>query len=93
MNIFFESKIWPVLTGFRKNHSTQNALLNTIEKWKHTLDKDKKVCAIFNTLNHNLLLVKLNTHGFSFDVSKFVQSYQSERFQRVLQLSERAPPV
>ena len=90
MNLFFESKFSPLLTGFRKNHSTQNALLNMIEKWKHALDKGKKVGTIFmdlskafDTLNHNLLLAKLNAYGFSFNAIKFVQSYLSERFQRV----------
>ena len=26
-----------MLTGFHKNHNTQNALLNMIEKWKHLI--------------------------------------------------------
>ena len=79
-----------MLTGFHKSHSTQNALLNIIEKWKHALDKGKKVGIIFmdlskafNTLNHNLLLAKLNASGFSFNAIKFMKSYLSERFQRV----------
>ena len=61
-----------------------------IEKWKHALDKGKKVGIIFmdlskafNTLNHNLLLAKLNASGFSFNAIKFMKSYLSERFQRV----------
>ena len=61
-----------------------------IEKWKHALDKGKKVGIIFmdlskafNTLNHNLLLAKLNASGFSFNAMKFMKSYLSERFQRV----------
>ena len=37
----------------------------------------------FDILNHNLFLAKLNTYGFSFNAIKFVQSYSSERFQRV----------
>ena len=37
----------------------------------------------FDKLNHNLLLTKLNAYGFSFNTIKFVQSYLSERFQRV----------
>ena len=67
------------------NHSTQNALLNIIEKWKHALDKGKKVGTIFvdlskafDTLNHNLLLAKLNVYEFSCNAIKFVQSYLSE---------------
>ena len=37
----------------------------------------------FDTLNHNLLIAKLNTYGFSFNVIKLVQNYLSERFQKV----------
>ena len=37
----------------------------------------------FDTLNHNLLLAKLNAYGFSFNVIKFIQSYLLERFQKV----------
>ena len=37
----------------------------------------------FDTLNHNLLLGKLNVYGFSFNAIKLVQSYFLERFQRV----------
>ena len=32
MTLFFEPRFSPLLAGFRKNHSTQNALLNMIEK-------------------------------------------------------------
>ena len=60
------------------------------EKWKHALDKGKKIGTIFMdlskvfaTLNHNLLLAKLNAYGFCFNTIKFVQSYLSERFQSV----------
>ena len=90
MSLFFESRFSPLLAGFCKSHSTQNALLNMIEKWKHALDRGKKFGTIFmdlskafDTLNHNLLLAKLNAYGFSFNVIKFIQSYLSERFPRV----------
>ena len=60
------------------------------EKWKHALDKGKKIGTIFMdlskvsaTLNHNLLLAKLNAYGFCFNTIKFVQSYLPERFQSV----------
>ena len=55
-----------------------------IEKWKQALEKGKNVGAIFmdlskvfDTLNHNLLLAKLDACGFSFNTIKFVQSYLS----------------
>ena len=60
MNLFFESRFSPLLAGFRKNHSMQNALLNMIENWKHALDKVIKVgttfmdlSKAFDTLNRN----------------------------------------
>ena len=90
MNLFFESRFSTLSAGFRKSHSTQNALLNMTEKWKHAVDESKKVGTIFmglykafDTLNHNLLLAKLNAYGFSFNAMKFIQSYLSERFQMV----------
>ena len=60
-NLFFNSKFSPLLTGFRKNHSTQNAVLNMFEKWKHTLGKGKKVGAIsiYTYTWNNLLLARL----------------------------------
>ena len=83
-------RLSPLLAGFRKIHSTQNAPLNMTERWKHALDKGKKVGTIFmdlskalGTLNHNSLLAKLNTYGFSFNAIQFIQSCLSERFQRV----------
>ena len=90
MNLFLQSRFSPLLAGFHKNHSTQNALLNMIDNWKHVLDKGKKVgtrfmylSKAFDTLNHNLLLAKLNANGSTFNAIKFIQSYLSERFQRV----------
>ena len=63
MNLIFESKFLPLLTGFCKNHSTQNASLNMIGNWKNALDKGKKIDTIFmelykafDTLNHNFYL-------------------------------------
>ena len=60
------------------------------EKWRQALDKAKTVGTVFmdlskafDTLNHNLLLAKLNAYGFYFNEIKFIQSYLLERFHRV----------
>ena len=47
INDHMQSKFSKHLTGFRKNHSTQNALLVIIEKWKTILNKKPNVGALF----------------------------------------------
>ena len=36
----------------------------------------------FDTLNHNLLIAKLNAYGFSKNSLLFIQSYLENRYQR-----------
>ena len=36
----------------------------------------------FDTINHNLLLAKLEAHGFSMTSLKLMQNYLSNQFQR-----------
>ena len=85
-----EEKLSKLLTGFRKNHSTQHCLVNMLEKWKNTLDKGGFVCAIFmdlskafDTMNHDLLIAKLGAYGFQEDALVFMKSYFTNRQQRV----------
>ena len=61
INDHMQSKFSKHLTGFCKNHSTQNALLVIIEKWE-TVSKKLKVGTLFtdltksfDTLDHSLL--------------------------------------
>ena len=78
---FMEDKLPKLLTGFRKNQSTQHPLVNMLEKWKNTLDKGSFVCAIFmdlpkafDTMNHDLLIAKLGAYGFQGDALVFIKS-------------------
>ena len=61
-----------------------------LEKWKNTLDKSKHVGAVFmdlskafDTINHDLLIAKSETYGFSINALLFMLSYLKKRSQRV----------
>ena len=70
------------LCDYRKGFNTQHVLIALIEKWKITLDKNGYAGAVlmnlskaFDTLNHDLLLAKLNAYGFSKDSLTLIRSY------------------
>ena len=85
INDHMQSKFSKHLTGFRKNHSTQNSLLVMIEKWKTILNKNSKLVFFmdlskaFDALGHSLLLAKLSAYGFDNNSSSFVRSYLTNR--------------
>ena len=61
-----------------------------LEKWKNALDKDKYVRAVFmnlsklfDTINHDFLIAKLEPYEFSNNVLIFMLSYFKNRSQRV----------
>ena len=77
------------LTGIRKNHNTQHALLNMIEIWKSNLTKENKIGAIFmdlskafDTSDHSLLIVKLEAYRFDILSLEFMKNYLTNRKQR-----------
>ena len=89
INDHMQSKFSKHPTGFRKNHSTQNALLVMTEKWKTILNKKLKVGALFmdlpkafDTLDHSLLLAKFSAYGSDNNSMSFVRSYLTNRIQR-----------
>ena len=60
-----------------------------IEKWKKCLDGNWFAGAIlmdlskaFDTINHELLIAKLEAYGFDQSALEIVQSYLSDRWQR-----------
>ena len=61
-----------------------------LKTWKINLDKVSFVCAMFmdlsntfDTINHDLLIVKLGAYGFQKDALSFIKSYLMKRRQRV----------
>ena len=68
-----ENKIWKFVTGFRKSHGAQHSLIVMLKKWKKALAKEQNMSAVFmylsnafDTINHDLLLVKLKANGNGF---------------------------
>ena len=78
------------LCGYRKGLNTQTALLSLIEKWKSILGKKGFSGAVlmdlskaFDTINHELLIAKLDAYGFSKKSLELILDYPSNRLQHV----------
>ena len=87
LNNYKQNKFSISLTGFPKNHGTQNSLLKMIETWKSILNIGDKVGIIymdlskaFDNLNHELLIAKLKCYRLDQDAIKFFRSYLSDRY-------------
>ena len=80
----------PLLGGFRQGYSTQHVLLNFLQRCKNSNDNKGLAGALFmdlskafDSLNHDLLLAKLNAYGINLDALQLIRSYLSKRNQRV----------
>ena len=86
---YIEKFLSPYLCGYRKGFNTQYALLAMIEKWKKCLDGEggfagailMDLSKAFDTLNHELLIAKLDAYGFDESALEVVHSYLSDRWQ------------
>ena len=90
IDAFITTKFCPYLCGFRKNQNAQYSLLKMIETWKKHLEKREKIGVImmdlskaFDTINHCLLMAKLDACGFSRASLKLMQNYLCNRQQRI----------
>ena len=76
--------------GFQKGFKAQHCLLVLVEKCCEVLDKRgyagillTDLSKAFDCINHELLIAKLHAYGFSLESLKSIQSYLSNKIQRV----------
>ena len=89
MSEFFENIFLKKQCEFRRDHSTQQCLLQMLKKWKRSVDSGKAFGALLtdlskalHCLDHELLTSKLNTYGFSLPALRLVYDYLSQRRRR-----------
>ena len=75
-------------SGFRPNHSTTTALLKVTEEWLDSLDRGNLVGIVtldlkkaFDTVDHCVLLSKLQGLGVNGNALKWIEHYLSNRVQ------------
>ena len=74
--------------GFRTNHSTEHALIEIVDQIRLSIDKDQLTCGIFidlskafDTVNHDILLAKLDHYGIRGNALNLFRSYLSDSKQ------------
>ena len=92
MNAFLETNLclYTKQFGFRKNHFTVHALLEITESIRNALDNKKFACGnfvdlkkAFDTVDHNILIAKIEYYGIRGDAQNWFQSYLGNRKQFV----------
>ena len=86
---FFDNIFSKYQCGFQRGVSTQQCLLEMLEKWKSSVDDSKMFGALLtdlskasDCLDYELLIAKLNAYGFSLTALKLVHNYLSNRKKR-----------
>ena len=85
---YIEHFLNQLLCGFRKAHSTQDALIRLLQKWQKGLDSEGFIGTIlmdlskaYDCLPHDLLIAKLEAYGLGSDSLNLLLDYLSFRKQ------------
>ena len=83
--------------GFRENHSTTLALIEIIDSIRRLLDQGNYVMGLFvdltkafDTVDHDILLYKLDNYGIRGHANNFFRSYLSNRKQFTIVNGEKS---
>ena len=87
MKEYIDKHLCPYLCGYRKGFNAQYTLTSMIEKWKTWLDKNRGLAGAvfmdlskaFDTINHELLIAKLEVYGLANDSLKIILDYLCDR--------------
>ena len=76
--------------GFRKGHSTEQAIIEITDNLKCAIDNNLYSCGVFldfakaiDTVDHSIQLMKLWEYGFRGTLHSWFTSYLSDRYQYV----------
>ena len=94
-NIFFDNQF-----GFRRVHSTEHTILSIVDKIQRAIDDKEFSCGIFldfskasDTINHDILLKKLELYGIRGISRTWFISYLANRQQTVSVNNVTSTPV
>ena len=86
--------------GFRSKHSTDHALIQITEQIRDALDNGKYSCGIFvdlqkafDTVDHHILLRKLEHYGVRGSVNNLFKTYLNNRLHSVEILNKRSKQI
>ena len=87
---YFEEIYHKYVFAYRKYHGCDSALLSLTEQWKKEIDNNKLIGLVsmdlskaFDTLPHELIVLKLKEYGADEATTSLIKDYLSNRFQRV----------